>query len=149
MTRLLFSQEVHAPVDIVFDYVDRHDNHEKFFCGFSRFQWNTARHKAGTRLKMVAERIAHGPAELETTAVVPEREIAGIFVSGLRGQWEWLFQPVGGATRVTVMVDYDLPLDLLRQKVDPAMIEQEFRACVQKTLATLKQRLEAAKPTDN
>lgn len=147
MARLLLSQDVHAPAGAVFDYFDQYENYEKFFHGFSQFTWTDRRHRTGTRLKMLAGGFSSLPTETVTTAVVPEREIAAIFVSGMRGLWDWLFQPLGDRTRVTVVVDYELPTSVLGQVADQASAEREFRLDLEKTLAALRKRVETLPST--
>lgn len=150
MARLQLLQTVQAPSGVVFDLVDNHENYTQLFHGFSKFEWATPRHQVGTRLKMEAKAAGIAmPMELETTEVVKDCKIAGVYISGLKGSWEWLFEPVGDATKVTFTSDYELPLGILGQIADRALVERETRSNMEKTLATIKEKVEAGRPVVN
>ncbi|MCL4534010.1 MAG: SRPBCC family protein [Bacteroidetes bacterium] len=144
MARVELSTDVQAPPQAVFDYVDTHDNYPEFMYGFSNFEATTPRHQVGTRLKMEGK--AAGitlPMEIETTEVVPGRKIAWRFSSGLSGQGEWRFEPVGDATRAICVFDYELPMGIPGQIADRVMLEREVRSDMEKTLSLLKEKVEA------
>ena len=147
MARMQLAEEVHAPTGIVFDYVDQHAHCPEFFKGFCNFELTSPLHRVGSRLKMDGRSAgATLSIEVETSAVVPEREISSVFVSGLRGHWEWLFQPIQGGTRVTVIIDYDIPQDLPMQANDRSMLDRALRSCMEKTLRALKEHVESQMP---
>ncbi len=146
MARVQLSQEVRAPTGAVFEFVDNHENYPQFFHGFSKFEWTTLGHEVGTRLKMEA-RVAGTeiPMELETTEVVPDGRISGQFVSGLEGALDWRFEPAEETTWVTMTADYRLPLSVLGKMVDRVLVERELYMNMEKTLAALKEQLEAGR----
>ncbi|MDA8217075.1 MAG: SRPBCC family protein [Dehalococcoidales bacterium] len=144
MTRVEVSTVIDAPPRVVYDYVDDHDYYPQYWHGFKNFEATSKRHEVGTRLKM--EGMALGirlPMELETTEVVPEHRIAFRFISGMKGQGEWTFMPAGVGTKVTCITDYELPMGVLGQIADRAVVERDIRANLEKTLASLQQKAEA------
>lgn len=144
MAPLKLSEEVLAQTSIVFDYVDQHSNCPEFFKGFCNFKWTSPDYRVGSRLKMDGRSAMSALSiEVETSAVVPEREISGVFVSGLRGHWEWLFQPTAQGTRVTVIIDYDLPPRSPMSEIQPFLLDRALRSCMEKTLHAIKERIES------
>ena len=144
MALVQLSHEVRAPAEAVFDFVDNHENYPLFFCGFSKFEWTSPRHQTGTRLKMEG-RLAgiEFPMEVETTDVVPDSKIAGVFVSGLKGRLDWDFEPADETTWVTMTAEYQLPSWFIAQTGGRFPVDRELYICIEKTLAALKAVVEA------
>lgn len=144
MALVRLSHEVRAPADAVFDYADNHENYPLFFHGFTNFEWTSPRHETGTRLKMECKFAGiELPVEVETIEVVPERKISGVFVSGLRGRFDWDFEPTQETTWVTLTAEYELPSWFLARTGGRFPVDRELCVCIEKTLAALKAMLEA------
>ncbi len=144
MTRMSLAMEVRAPTGAVFEYADNHENYAQFFHGFAKFEWTDPRHQVGTRLKMEGKVAGITvPVEIETTEVVPDQKISGTFVSGVKGDWEWLFEPAEDITMVTFRSDIELPMGILGQVVDRTLVDAVLRSNMEKTLTAMKEKLEA------
>ncbi len=143
MALVRLSHEVRAPADAVFEYADNHENYPSFFRGFSKFEWTSPRHQTGTRLKMEGKLAGiEFPIEVETTDVVPERKISGVFVSGLKGRLDWEFEPTEDTTWVTLTAEYELPSWFVAQTGGRFPVDHDLCMNIEKTLAALKAMVE-------
>jgi uncharacterized protein YndB with AHSA1/START domain len=143
VARLEVSREIGAPVDAVYSFFDDHDNYAQFFHGYTNFQYTTRVHEVGTRLKMEGKTAGVTvPMELETTDVEPSRRVAGTYLEGLKGTWEWLLEPTGSGTKVTMVTDYELPLGLFGQIADKAIVERQARENIEASLHALQRVME-------
>ncbi len=144
MSHLQLSHEIRAPAHAVFDFTHHHENYPQFFQGFKKFEWTVPCQQAGTRLKMEGEIAGIAlPIEVETMEVVPDRKITAAFVSGLKGSMEWRFEPAEETTWVTLEANYEVPPGVLRRIADRNLVDRDLCCCMLKTLANLKERLEA------
>ncbi len=144
MAMVRLSNEVRAPADAVFDFADNHENYPRFFQGFTNFEWTSPRHEPGGRLKMEGKLSGiELPFEIETTEVIPERRISGVFVSGLRGHLDWDFEETEGSTWVTLTAEYELPDWFLALTGGRFPVDRDLCLNVERTLAALKEMVEA------
>lgn len=144
MSSIRLSHEIRASTREVFDLADNFNNYPQFFQGSEKIHSSTARQRVGTRLKM-DWRLAgvNLPVELETTEVIPEKKILGVFVSGLEGHLEWDFDPSEGTTWVTISAEYKLPSGGPVHVVDRSAMDRDLCTSMQKTLAAMKRLLES------
>jgi len=66
-------------------------------------------------------------------------------ISGIDSTFEFLFQPKGNATTLTIRVDYQLPGSVLGQLLNKLVIEQKNEADLRDGLANLKAIVEREK----
>lgn len=144
MSSLRLSHEIRASTREVFDLANDFTSYPEFFQGPDKIYPTTARQHVGTRVRM-DWRLAgvNLPVELETTEVIPEKKIHGVFVSGLEGNFDWDFDPREDTTWVTVTAEYRLPQGMAVPAVDRNAMDRDLCTSVQKTLAAMKRLLES------
>jgi len=134
---------INAPVEKVFEYVDEPTNLLEIWPsmvevknvkrlpnGGTSFEW--VYKMAGMRFKGTNE----------DTEYVPNQRVVSKTKGGIKSTLIWTFQPEDGRTKLTVEVEYIVPIPLIGKLAEAIIIKQNERE-TESLLANLKDRMEA------
>ena len=134
---------INAPVEKVFEYGSKPENQPEFWPSLIEvknikklpnggYSYDFVYKLAGMRLTGFSE----------DTEFVPNERIVSISTGGIESTFTWTYEPEGGGTKVTALVEYKIPIPLLG-KVAEAFIVKMNENESDTVLANLKARLEA------
>jgi uncharacterized membrane protein len=134
---------INAPVDKVFGYVNEPTNLPEIWPsmvevkdvqrlpnGGNSFGW--VYKMAGVRFEGISE----------DTEYVPNQRVVSKTKGGIESAFTWTFQPEDGGTKLTVEVEYTVPIPLLGKVAEAFIVRQNERE-LDLLLANLKARMEA------
>jgi len=78
----------------------------------------------------------------EDTEYVPNQRVVSKSTGGIESLFTWTFQPQDGGTKVTVEVEYTVPIPLLGKVAEALIVKQNERE-LELVLANLKAKMEA------
>jgi uncharacterized membrane protein len=133
---------IDAPVEDVFEYVDRPENQPEFTPSLTRSQTLAELPNGGKR---VAYRYAMAgvslDGELEAIEYEPQERVRWKMTGDLTGEIEWTFEADNGGTLLAYAARYDLPIPVLDAVVEP-FAERYNERELETTLENLRARLE-------
>lgn len=143
MAKLESSVTINAPMEKVFEYGSKPENLPEFWPSMIEIKNIKELPNGGYSYdfvyKMAGMRLTGSS---EDTEFVPNERIVSISAGGIESTFTWTYEPEGGGTKVTALVEYKIPLPLLG-KVAEAFIVKMNENESETILANLKARLEA------
>jgi carbon monoxide dehydrogenase subunit G len=143
MAKLEKSVTIKAPVEKVFDFMDNPKNLVGIMpsmvevkdarplpAGGYKFNWTYK--MAGMHLKGASE----------ATGWIKNRRNVTESRKGIQSKFTWTYKPEAGGTKLTVEVEYTVPVPLLGKLAEAIIIKQNEHEA-DETLANLKARMEA------
>lgn len=142
MPKLERSIVINAPVEKVFGYIDDPTHTPEWIPGMievmdvtgqgagKRFRW--AYKLAGLRFQ----------GESTWTEYIPNKRIVDQSRGGIVSTWTYAFAPEGGGTRLSLMVEYTVPMPVLG-KLAEALVRRQNEREADLAMANLKAILEA------
>jgi len=144
MTKVEKTITINAPVEKVFSYVvDEPTNLleimpsmvevkevQRLPNGGTSFRW--VGKMAGVRLEGTSEDIEY----------VANQRVVSKTKDGFESTWTWTFRPEAGGTKLTLEVEYTVPIPLLGKLAEAFIVKANERE-VDSVLANLKDRMEA------
>jgi carbon monoxide dehydrogenase subunit G len=132
---------VNAPADAVYSFVADHpERATAFIPGLNRIE-NVAPAEAGPGQTWDYEFNWFGlviSGSSRCTKLERPRFYEFDTITGNRSTWQYLFEPDGGGTRVTLRVDYDVPQSQLARFAAEGALQRMNEERATETLATLK-----------
>lgn len=144
MARFTRSIAIDAPVEHVFDYWKDPGNWPEVWPSMVKTAvMDLTPEGTGTRheyeYKMAG---VHFKGTGVFTMVAPGQRIVSESSGGIESSFDWTFEPEGDGTRMTVQVEYTIPIPVLGKLAEAFVLKQnEHEAEV--TLANLKARMES------
>ena len=143
MAKLESSVIINAPVEKVFEYASKPENQPEFLPSMIEvknvkelpnggYSYDFVYKLAGMRLTGFNE----------DTEFVPNERIVSISTGGIESTFTWTYEPEGGGTKVTSLVEYKIPLPLLGKVAETFIVKMNENES-DTVLANLKARLEA------
>lgn len=133
---------IDAPVEDVFEYMDRPENQPEFTSSLTRSETVEELPNGGKRVAYTYTMAGVDlEGRLEALEYEPESHVRWEMTGHLEGEIEWAFEPEDGATVVTYVARYEIPIPVLDAVVEPfaeRYNERELRT----TLENLRSRLE-------
>ena len=142
MAKVERSMTINAPVEKVFAYIDDPMNELEWFPGLMEIR-DVMGKGVGARsrfaYKMIGIRLE---GESTVTEHIPNERIVTQSKGGIISTWTWTFKPENGRTRLTVVVDYTIPIPVLGKVAEAAVLKWTGREADMAT-ANIKARIEA------
>ena len=141
MATIKESITVAAPVDEVFAYIDEPNNNPEWLVGLieihdltgtgvgRQFHWT---------FKMVGLPL-HG--QSTTTERIPGERLVTESKGGILSTWVGLFEPEGDRTKLTMEVEYTIPIPVLGKLAEKLILKRNARELVM-SLENVKEKLE-------
>ncbi len=142
MAKVERSMTINAPVEKVFAYIDDPMNELEWFPGLMEIRDATGKGvSARSRFvyKMIGIRLE---GESTVTEHIPNERIVTQSKGGIISTWTWTFKPENGRTRLTVVVDYTIPIPVLGKVAEAVVLKWTEREADMAT-ANIKARMEA------
>jgi hypothetical protein len=144
MTRLENTTIIHAPLQVVFKYASDWQKWEDWFEGVSNFKprsgiltGNGARY--AYKVKMMGFYTA---VEIEIHNFVPNAGWDGQATEGMPHQTHWIFAAQGDETKVTYILEYELPLPLVTSWLDALFIKPRWMKILNKSFENLSRHFQ-------
>ncbi|NWG14328.1 MAG: SRPBCC family protein [Acidobacteria bacterium] len=147
MTKIVASIEINAPVQEVFAFASDWRRWKDWLIGLSGFRPTVGITLGnGTRYAYRAS-ILGLALDLETEIHDYEKNVGwrGVAISGISHSTQWVFEPEDGRTRLTHILEYDLPLQFLGALLDRFLMRPRWRRRLKESLGNLKRILESQK----
>ena len=147
MKRIEASVEINRPVAEVFAFASDWRRWEDWWEGVSEFRPTTEVTRGnGTRYAYKAW-IAGMTRNLETEIHEFEENVGwrGVATKGLPHRTQWVFEAKGDKTRLTYILEYDLPWPLLGPILDSVLMRPGWRRKLERSLQNLKVHFEEQK----
>ena len=133
---------INAPVEKVFAYIDDPMNELEWFPGVMEIRDVTGK-GVGARSRFVYKMIGiRLEGESTVTEHIPNERIVTQSKGGIISTWTWTFKPENGRTRLTVVVDYTIPIPVLGKVAEAVVLKWTSREADMAT-ANIKARMEA------
>jgi uncharacterized membrane protein len=133
---------IDAPVEDVFEYMDRPENQPEITPSLTRSETVEELPNGGKRVAYTYTMAGVDlEGRLEALEYEPESHVTWEMTGDLEGEIEWGFEPADGATVVTYAARYEIPIPVLDAVVEPfaeRYNERELRT----TLENLRSRIE-------
>jgi len=133
---------IDAPVEDVFEYMDRPENQPEFTPSLTRSETVEELPNGGKRVAYTYTMAGVDlEGRLEAVEYEPESRVRWEMTGDLEGEIEWTFEPADGATVVSYVARYEIPIPVLDAVVEPfaeRYNERELRT----TLENLRSRIE-------
>jgi len=134
---------IHAPVDKVFKYHSDPTNQPEYWPSMLEVKGTKGPPAAGRKYqwvyKMAGIRLE---GSTETTEFVENKRIVNKTKGGIESTFIYQYKPEGEGTRLSVEVDYKVPVPVLGKLAEALIVKLNEREA-ETTLANLKDRLEA------
>ena len=140
MKRIEASVEINAPVADVFPFASDWQRWEDWWEGVSKFRPTTELKRGnGTRYAYKAW-IAGLTLDVETEIHDFAENVGwrGVATKGPPHRTQWVFEPKGGKTRLTYILEYDLPWPVLGPVLDSLLMRPGWQRILERSLANLK-----------
>ena len=141
MAKVERSININAPIDKVFSYVADPRNELEYIPSITDIRDITGQgvgQRFGWTYKMLGIPLK---GEDEVTEYVPNQRYVHKSTGGIVSTWTWTFQPEAGGTRLTLVVEYTIPVPVLGKVGERLGLRQNEREA-DFAVATLKDRLE-------
>ena len=142
MAKLVKSVTIHAPVDKVYNYMTEPTNLPEIWPSMVEIkdvqQSPDGKAKYHWKYKMAG---LFFEGDTETVEVVPNQRVVTHNTGGIPSSFVWTYQPENGGTKLTVEVEYTVPVPVLGKLAEAAVVKiNEHEADT--LLANLKTRME-------
>jgi uncharacterized membrane protein len=143
MAALAKSILINAPTDKVYDYLNEPVNLLEFWPSMVDVQDIVTLPNGGKKFKwfykMAGMRLEGYSEDIE---VIPNRKSVSKTTGAINGTQTWSFEPVNSATRVSIQIEYSVPLPVIGKLAESVVVKlNEHEA--ETLLANLKTRLES------
>jgi coenzyme Q-binding protein COQ10 len=141
MAKVERSLKINAPVEKVFSYVTDPRNELEYVPSITDIRDITGQgvgQRFGWTYKMMGIPLK---GEDEVTEYVPNQRYVQKSTGGIVSTWTWTFQPEAGGTRLSLVVEYTIPVPVLGKVGERLALRQTEREA-DLAVATLKDRLE-------
>ena len=134
---------VDAPVEKVFGYANNPENLPEIWPSILEVknikQLPNGGYSYDFIYKMAAIRLTGSSVDTE---IVPNERAVSNSTGGIESELTWMYEPEGGGTKVTTLVDYKIPLPFLGKTAEAFIVRLNENES-ETVLANLKARLEA------
>ena len=123
MPRVERSTTINAPVEKVFTYIDDPMTQLEWLPGIMEVRDVTGKGVGAHQrfsYKMIGIRLE---GESTCTEYVPNERIVTESKGGVVSTWAWTFKPENGGTRLSVVVDYTIPIPVLGKVVEAVVLK--------------------------
>jgi len=142
MAKTVKSITINAPVEKVFDYISEPTNLPEIWPSLVEVKDVQKLPSGGTRnrwvYKMAGIRLE---GTSEETEYVPNQRIVSKTKGGVESTQTWMFQPEAGGTKVTLEVEYTVPIPVLGKLAEAIIVKMNEHEG-ELILANLKARME-------
>jgi len=141
MAKVERSFKINAPVEKVFSYVTDPRNELEYIPSITDIRDITGQgvgQRFGWTYKMMGIPLK---GKDEVTEYVPNQRYVHKSTGGIVSTWTWTFQPEAGGTRLSLVVEYTIPVPVLGKVGERLALRQTEREA-DLAMATLKDRLE-------
>jgi len=138
------SIEINAPVEKVFSYLEDAESNVEWLPGMMEVKdVNKTKDYVGTHFRWVYK-MAGLRFEGETTVIehIPNNKVVTQTKGGIHSTWNFAFEPKGGGTKLTIKVDYKIPIPVLGKLAEALVLKQNEREASM-ALSNIKERMEA------
>jgi uncharacterized membrane protein len=144
MGTITISEDIAAPVEAVFAYVDDHRNTTKYMKGLTKWApVGSQNHGKGAKFEVAMKA---GPMTLSSvvdiTTWTENRAIGWTSLEGFKQTGKWSFKEVGNGSQATFDMDYELPGGLAGKLVSRAA-EPIVRSNIDQSVKALKRQVES------
>jgi len=142
MTKTVKTINIKAPVEKVFDYISEPTNLPEIWPSLVEVKDVQKLPSGGTRNRWVykmAGILLEGTSE--ETEYVPNQRIVSKTKGGAESTQTWMFQPEAGGTKVTLEVEYTVPIPVLGKLAEAIIVKMNDHEG-ELILANLKARME-------
>jgi uncharacterized membrane protein len=134
---------INAPVDKVFGYVNEPTNLPEIWPSMVEVKDVQRLPNGGTSFRWVYKMAGmRFEGTTEDTEYVPNQRVVSKSTGGIESTFIWTFQPEDGGTKLTVEVEYTVPIPLLGKVAEASIVRQNERE-LDLVQANLKARMEA------
>lgn len=81
--------------------------------------------------------------EAENTEWIENEKAGWHSTSGMKNSGYWLLDPIETGTKVTLVMDYELPYSIIGKIIDKLKVEKEFTKQVDESLEAVKRIIES------
>jgi hypothetical protein len=144
MTRIGASAIVPAVPEDVFRYASDWQKWSDWFEGVSEFRATTEVTRGNGARYAYKARLLGLDAEVETeiTDFIEGRGWKGVARKGIPHTTYWLFEPVDGHTRFTFAQEYRIPIPILGELLDVALVRRQWRRIIAASVENLRRHFE-------
>ena len=137
--------EINASVERVFDFTDDGRNTAKYYDSIHDWKPITEKYRGkGARFAYKTKSLGmEFDIETEITDVVLNKGRIFNTIRGPKIKAEWVFVPVDNKTKVTYILEYQLPIPIIGSILDALFVKQKREADIEKMLQNLKRLLES------
>jgi uncharacterized membrane protein len=149
MGHITISEDIAAPVDAVFDYVDEHSNTTRYMKDLTK--WKPVGPNSHGKGAKFAVAMKAGPMTLSSvvdiTTWTENAAIGWTSVEGFKQKGKWTFAPRGDGTTATFDMEYELPGGIAGRMVS-RVAEPIVRGNIEQSVRNLRSQVEksARKP---
>jgi uncharacterized membrane protein len=144
MVKAVKSITIKAPVEKVFDYISEPTNLPEIWPSLVEIKDVQKLPSGGTRdrwvYKMAGIRL-EGTSESEDAECIPNQRLVSKTKGGVESTMTWMFQPEAGGTKVTLEVEYTVPIPVLGKLAEAIIVKMNEHEG-ELILANLKARME-------
>jgi len=144
MVKTAKSITIKAPVEKVFDYISEPTNLPEIWPSLVEIKDVQKLPSGGTRdrwvYKMAGIRL-EGTSESEDAECIPNQRIVSKTKGGVESTMTWMFQPEAGGTKMTLEVEYTVPIPVLGKLAEAIIVKMNEHEG-ELILANLKARME-------
>jgi uncharacterized membrane protein len=138
------SAEIKAPVEKVFSYLEESESNVEWLPGMMEVKdVDKTEDHVGTHFRWTYK-MAGLRFEGETTVTehVPNKKIVTQSKGGIRSTWTFTFEQQDGGTKLTIKVDYTVPVPVLGKLAEAIVLKQNEREAAL-ALSNIKERMES------
>ena len=138
------SIEIDAPVERVFSYLEESESNVEWLPGMMEVkEVEKTENHVGTHFRWTYK-MAGLRFQGETTVMehVANQKIVTQTKGGIRSTWTFTFQQQGDGTKLTIKVDYTVPVPVLGKLAEALVLKQNEREAAL-ALSNIKERMEA------
>lgn len=145
MARIERSIEAKAPVEKIWAFMTDLEKWPTFMKGIRKVEYLTEKRGGiGAKTHFVVESSGQQIEwEADFTEWVEKKKVAWRSTSGLKNNGYWSLEPTEIGTRVTFVMDYELPGSILGKIIDKLKVEKDFTKSVEESMEAAKRILEA------
>jgi uncharacterized membrane protein len=144
MVKTVKTITIKAPVEKVFDYISEPTNLPEIWPSLVEIKDVQKLPSGGTRdrwvYKMAGIRL-EGTSESEDAECIPNQRLVSKTKGGVESTMTWMFQPEAGGTKVTLEVEYTVPIPVLGKLAEAIIVKMNEHEG-ELILANLKARME-------
>ena len=144
MTKIVKTINIKAPVEKVYDYISEPTNLPEIWPSLVEIKDVQKLPSGGTRDRWVykmAGILLEGTSESEDAECIPNQRIVSKTKGGVESTMTWMFQPEAGGTKMTLEVEYTVPIPVLGKLAEAIIVKMNEHEG-ELILANLKARME-------